>query len=112
MRQFNAWMSRGFNAVYVYFSLAAIGTFFVLALGIPGGWNRWFIVEIFTIFGILSLLRELRARRRRWAVRLANGNVVPLFSERKARELAGEASWGHPVVLHRAAADADWVEQP
>lgn len=45
-------MSRGFNAVYAYFLLAAGATFFLLVLGLPGGWNRWSFVEFFTIFGL------------------------------------------------------------
>lgn len=104
-------MIRGFNAVYIYFLLAAGATLFLLVLGLPGGWNRWWFVEFFTIFGALSLVSTLRARRRRWAVQFSNGHIQPLRSERKARELSGAASWGHPVVLHRASADADWIQQ-
>jgi hypothetical protein len=65
IRQFNAWMGRGFNTVYAYVLLAVAATFFRLVLRLPGGWNGWFFVEFFVIFAALSWVRELRARRRR-----------------------------------------------
>jgi hypothetical protein len=113
-RQFNAWLERGFNPVYASVLLAAGATFFALVLGIPGSgsWAHWYFVWFFISFGIVSLVRVLRARRRRWAVRFANGHITPLRSETKAREMSGGASWGHPVLLHRESATADWAEQP
>lgn len=71
---------------------------------------RW--VRQANTFGILTFVRLLRDRRRRWAVRFANGRIHPLRKEQEAREMAYGGAWGRPALLHRVDADSDWVEHP